>query len=247
MRINVFAKALSMIFITAVCVATIPALQYSVILKGLVFAQLTERASATTQSLADRSAGALRFGKLDKVTEEMESLLVSEGADLVGVAAYRAGQDGETLSGTIGDQDAARMANLGQLAMDTGAPQTDATMLIFAWPVIMGQSGTIVGAIASQWTATDQMTQVSQASKRSWILILLVLGGFVLAATLLLRRWLSRPLEDVAAAMVTVSNGHLDTDVPHLGKGDEIGRIARALDGSAANCCWPKMPTGKRA
>ena len=50
MQINVFFKAITMVFLTAVCVATIPAFHYSSMLKGLVGDQLTMRANSTAVS-----------------------------------------------------------------------------------------------------------------------------------------------------------------------------------------------------
>ena len=55
MQINVFFKAITMVFLTAVCVATIPAFHYSSMLKGLVGDQLTMRANSTTSALAATS------------------------------------------------------------------------------------------------------------------------------------------------------------------------------------------------
>ncbi len=63
---------------------------------------------------------------------------------------------------------------------------------------------------------------------------LLVIGGLSvlagLAATLLLRRQVIRPLSRLTGAMERVAEGRLDIAVPEAGRGDEVGAMAAALE-----------------
>ncbi|MEQ8294101.1 MAG: methyl-accepting chemotaxis protein [Roseovarius sp.] len=231
MQVNVFLKAITMVFFTAVCVATIPAFHYSSMLKDLVGDQLTMRASSTTSALADRSAGAIRFGKFDRINAEMATLLEKEHGDIIGLAAYRPGAKEAARAGVVGFDPAADLRPLALAAMQTGEAQLSDDGLAVAVPVMMGEEATIVGAVSSLWSSEGQMQIVHDASREAWLWAFGVLVILLVVSAYLLRHWLSRPLEDVTAAMTRVAEGELETPVPHLGKGDEIGRIARALDG----------------
>ncbi|QEW26201.1 methyl-accepting chemotaxis protein [Roseovarius indicus] len=231
MQINVFFKAITMVFLTAVCVATIPALQYSAMLKGMVGDQIIMRATSATSALADRSAGAIRFEKFDRIEEEMSNLLEKEHGDVVGLAAYRPGAEEAARAGMEGFDPSSTLRPLAIAAMERGEPQFSEDGTAVVVPVIMGEENTIVGAVGSLWSPEGQMQIVHEASQEAWLWAIGVLVSLLLISAYLLRRWLSRPLEDVTAAMTRVAEGQLETPVPHLGKGDEIGRIARALDG----------------
>lgn len=230
MQINVFFKAITMVFLTAVCVATIPAFHYSSMLKGLVGDQLSMRASSITSALAERSAGAIRFGKFERIGEEMATLLEKERGDIVGLAAYRQGAEEAIRAGAAGFDPETTLAPMAVIAIQTGEPQISGDGLAVAVPVVMGKESTVVGAIGSLWSSEGQMQIVNDASREAWLWAFGILVVLLLIAAYLLRHWLSRPLEDVTTAMARVAEGELETPVPHLGKGDEIGRIARALD-----------------
>lgn len=230
MRMNVFFKALTLIFVTAISVATIPALKYANMLDSLVKEQLSERALSATRGLAERSAGALRFGKVDKLTEEMTILLEQENGDLSALMAFRPGMEAAGATGDMPAKLAPAAERLARSALETGTIQADETGRLLAAPVLMGEGATVVGTVVSLWTDEQRLAAVAAASQRIWASIAGVLCAFLLAAAFLLRRWLSRPLENVCNAMADVAEGNLETEVPHLGTQDEIGRIARALD-----------------
>ena len=60
--------------------------------------------------------------------------------------------------------------------------------------------------------------------------VLAMLGGSVFAVILLSFRRVSVPLRQIAAAVARLSRGELGLVLPGLGRGDEIGGIARALE-----------------
>lgn len=85
------------------------------------------------------------------------------------------------------------------------------------WLLVAEQS---VGEVLMSWK-----------SLRSILLLeTLVSLAVVIAATTLLSRSLSRPLERVSVAMESVRNGDYTIDVPDMERGDEIGGIARVLE-----------------
>lgn len=55
-------------------------------------------------------------------------------------------------------------------------------------------------------------------------------AALVIGVAFLLGRQLTRPVRQLTAIAQEMSNGRLDLAIPHMGRGDEIGALARAVD-----------------
>ena len=84
--------------------------------------------------------------------------------------------------------------------------------------------------------ASDQLTDDAISSRNLVLTLsglgLLVFGGLALYIA---RFTISGPIGDVTGAMGKVANGDLTVTVPGLGRGDEIGKLAAALETFKAN------------
>ena len=72
-----------------------------------------------------------------------------------------------------------------------------------------------------------------------WTMYVRLFGPILLLAYFmwLARFALKRPLEGVVAAAQKLSEGELDISIPEQGKGDEVGRVVRALEAKKQNAC----------
>jgi signal transduction histidine kinase len=68
------------------------------------------------------------------------------------------------------------------------------------------------------------------ALSRSIIIGAILLGLVLLAITLAVARSVTRPIEGLIGAMQKVAAGNFETDLPGLGRRDEIGRLAAAFN-----------------
>jgi signal transduction histidine kinase/AmiR/NasT family two-component response regulator len=86
-----------------------------------------------------------------------------------------------------------------------------------------------VGFDLSQAHATAELDEANREALTAtgMMLIAVGLGGFTL---LFISSRIVGPIERITRAMSTVAGGDLAFDVPFQGRGDEIGRLARALD-----------------
>jgi methyl-accepting chemotaxis protein len=64
------------------------------------------------------------------------------------------------------------------------------------------------------------------------LIVMLAAGGFVLGAILavILGKQISRPMTAMCKAMRELANGHFDVVLPGLGRGDELGEMAGAME-----------------
>jgi len=85
---------------------------------------------------------------------------------------------------------------------------------------------------------TERANRVAELADRtrlaSWFLAALGIGALLVGALnlLMLRRLVLMPLAEITAATDSISAGHLDVSIPFVGRSDEVGRLARAVQNS---------------
>jgi methyl-accepting chemotaxis protein len=87
------------------------------------------------------------------------------------------------------------------------------------WGWVIGTGVYIDDLSAQTWTSTQRAL---------WIAALVLL--FTLTVSVFVARSISKPLQRMTAAMKDVASGKLDTDVPGIGRRDEVGEMADAVE-----------------
>ncbi|WP_428927851.1 methyl-accepting chemotaxis protein [Marinibacterium sp. SX1] len=226
----IFVKALLLVLVSAATVTVIMSVQSSRLIHRMSEEQLLDHAHLATEGLAANAAGALRFGKHDKILAGFESLQAANAETLIGMRAFDGEGAGVVESGTLPGETARALDALAEEARTTGAVQMDTSGFRMAIPVTMGADNTVVGVVTSAWTIAPMRAAMQAETRKSWMTSLAILAVSLTITAWLMRRWVSRPLGDVTGLMMRVSDGDLDVTVPHVDKGDEVGRIARALE-----------------
>ena len=85
-------------------------------------------------------------------------------------------------------------------------------------------------ATEAQRATVDAMAATSRAQARIGLLTALGAIGFGLALAMLLGRAIAKPVHQLTAAMRSLADGALQTDVPHSARADELGEMARAVE-----------------
>jgi methyl-accepting chemotaxis protein len=75
----------------------------------------------------------------------------------------------------------------------------------------------------------DLTAQIWVSTQRSLIVAGLVLL-FMLAVSILVARAITRPLQRMTVTMNDLASGKLDVEVPGIGRGDEVGEMAKAVE-----------------
>jgi methyl-accepting chemotaxis protein len=84
-------------------------------------------------------------------------------------------------------------------------------------------------AVQAQTGAIASMAGVAQQAYRIEVVASLAALAAGLVLAMLIGRSLSRPLTQLTSVMRTLAGGDLATDVPHTGRRDELGEMARAV------------------
>ena len=166
-----------------------------------------------------------RFGRED--SPEVARQLETEASEFLG-KLLEIGSPSEELQKLIHEYlgQATLSAHLGQLHLEISRDALDNLSSARKQLVEMVQL-----ANAASVEAIDRKSAVELASQRVyWIgVVVLLVAAFV--ASLLVGRSLSSPLQRLASNMRRMQDGDLSVELSDLDRDDEIGRMARAVDG----------------
>ena len=101
--------------------------------------------------------------------------------------------------------------------------------LSVATPILFGKDSQVAGILMTQWTAAPTLLATRQQSQMTFLVSAVVLLALLGLNTLLLRRLLGKPLEDLDGTIRAIAKGDYDCSVPGAQLGNEFGRIATRL------------------
>ena len=138
-------------------------------------------------------------------------------------------QTGARASDLVIDASSAAFATIMAGGRYLGPVTVDGVSYVAAVQPIVKMSGELMGAV---FVGTP-MAEVQEAANAALGLIAAVgglvticLGGIGYVLSLLI----TRPVPRLATAMLAVADGNYDTEVPYVGRGNEIGAMARAVE-----------------
>jgi methyl-accepting chemotaxis protein len=231
----------------AVKLGLVIALILCVMVGGTVFLQLKLRLEATLADfrtsnqqlatlVAQQISGGVRWNKPETIQPSLESLAQFEGSALANAVVFDAGHKVILEFESKAFPPNREVANLITPAMvqtlKSGQPVSaiSTTHYIVAVPVVAGRDKEYVGAMALALSLANLEAGYARDSQRAAFLgggLLLALMVALMIGTMLL---VSRPLRKITATITDLVGGRQDVVIPSLGRGDEVGDIARSLD-----------------
>ena len=110
----------------------------------------------------------------------------------------------------------------------------DQSGLIVAHPIYFGAESQIVGVIVTRWTNAQLLASEQERLITNLMVATAIFAGMLIAAGLMFRQFITQPLRRVTEAVAQVADGDYSIDVPGRTSGDEVGDIARAVEGFRA-------------
>ncbi|MCW0232505.1 MAG: methyl-accepting chemotaxis protein [Ferrovibrio sp.] len=218
-----------------------------VMVGGTVFLQLKLRLEATLADfrnsnqqlatlVAQQISGGVRWGKPETIQPALEGLAQFEGSALANAAVFDASHkvilEYESKAFPPNREVASLISPAMLQTLKAGQPVSviGTTHYIVAVPVVAGRDKEYVGTMALALSLANLEATYTRDSRRAALL-----GGGLLAAlmvALMLGTMLlvSRPLRKITATITDLVAGRQDVVIPSLGRGDEVGDIARSLD-----------------
>ncbi len=219
--------------IVAVCVLTVVAsieIRNSAQLTDLAKTDIAKRALEVTELLGMQIGSAVTFENKDELHETMMSVLDAAGEDLVGAVVLNG--TGKVLFASDGEAfDQPALIQLGQDALSSAEIARKVLGKHVSVPIRFGDNGSIVGTVASAWTAEHVLKRLYDK-----LAVTLMIAGVVFCAAMVFAgfvlHWcITRPLGQLTQSMRRISAEDYATEVPYTRRGDEIGLMAVSLNG----------------
>ncbi|MDR7125562.1 methyl-accepting chemotaxis protein [Pseudotabrizicola sp. 4114] len=242
---SIFLKATAITALTVAVVAAASVYHGNSDTEALLRTALKDTAGTVTNMTGHNAGGALRFNKPEAAQVIEQDLFDLVGTDLSEVLTLRL--DGSVFSqasrpGTIqtGDTLTLGKALVSQTAVWLAQGRQpsheeellfDSTGLIAAHPVYFGADSQLVGVIVTRWSDARLQAEISSRMRNNLVFGSAIFAIMLIVAALLFRLFIARPLRRLSTAVGKVAAGEYSVEVPGRTSFDEIGDIARALEG----------------
>ncbi len=196
------------------------------------------RAMGESTLLAEQNVLALKYGKQGNLTETFDATIDHSEGLAKGMAAVDAsGATVATSSGynltatgmTAQPQDT--LASLLNRALSSGKIEASTDAFSIAVPVFNEETGALIGAFGFDWTADTVITEILDSLKHKLLVSTLIFLASVATAMLVFRGLFILPVRNLNDALRALSNKDFNLEISAKIRGDEIGEIARTLDG----------------
>lgn len=230
-RLNsLMAKAVLMTaLVTLSVLAAMVSFDYSAQRK-LLHSELASRAQNVTELLAMQMGGSIKFANEVAVKEIAESVIAAAEPEVQG--ALIVDSTGlQMYSSPEMDAVAPDAASLATIAINTGQVSASGDGLVVAYPVKFGPEALVAGAVVTAW---DDAQVIAFLARNQMMATSVAVAVFFLAMALIITyAWydVSRPINGLTEAMSAIARKEYQIDVPGTKRGDEIGNMARRLDG----------------
>ncbi|GGX53229.1 hypothetical protein GCM10007385_21600 [Tateyamaria omphalii] len=198
--------------------------------RSLLHSELEARAQNVTELLAMQMGGSIKFANDVAVSEITESVIAAAEPEVQG--AMVVASDGRQMFASSGmDDQALEAQSLAVNAIETGQVSAAESGLMVAYPVMFGPEATVAGAVVTTW---DDAQMIALLARNQIMAMAVAAAVFIFAMALIITyTWydVSRPLNGLADAMSAIARKEYQTDVSGTKRGDEIGNMARRLDG----------------
>jgi methyl-accepting chemotaxis protein len=228
--LSIYQKCLAAVALTTALVAGMVTFNAAGLLKDVARNGLRELAAVATASTANELAGAIKFDKQIIVQTGFNDIKKNIGDKLLYAQSFNAeGKPGAVLGSP--DAEASKVfIEMARKAIASGETETDATGLIIVAPALFGDKGTLVGAVAMQWSSAGLEAAYGAQQSRAILLAAVVFVTLLAAVGWYLNFSLKRPLGALSKAMDGVANADFVSEIPGKNRSDEAGRIAQSLD-----------------
>lgn len=184
----------------------------------------------STNALSQQLGGAVKFGKVDIIQQELDRRLTNANGRVEYMVAF--GEDGTALA-AVGAVDP-RLATLAEgMASDSFEQQAQVVAgngLHIATPIQFGKSNAVVGTVVAVWSMDSTMALIWTELMTSFAITAAVFLAMLGLSIFFLYKRLGQPLLEVGNAVHRVARKDYDFEIPALLRKDEIGGISQNLD-----------------
>lgn len=174
-----------------------------------------------------------RFAKTESIEHTYADLVGAADSSVAALATFA--KSGARLteyhSASLPPADMADLERLAREAVEAGAiaRASRAQHELVAVPVVFGEGKTVVGSVAIAWDLSGLSAELRRVSMQTAGVTIVICAAVIALIALLVRTMVSRPVAAMTGVMTALAEGDSSVAVPGLGKADEIGAMAEAV------------------
>ena len=192
-----------------------------------------ETGVTVTNMLAGEVSGGVKWKKADRVEASWSELVNGKDSTIANVMVWTG--DGEALAGYASDKwdtvDLSGMKAMWKKQVDAGETFifTHENHLIVAAPVTNGSGKELIGTLVVAWSLDRLGDRVATAVTFQAMLGVVVVLSLIFLLLYSLSKTVTKPVRMMTDSMTRLADGDIEAMVPGLGRRDEIGGMARAV------------------
>ncbi|ESR24211.1 methyl-accepting chemotaxis protein [Lutibaculum baratangense] len=202
-------------------------------LRDSVYEQAEMSTSDIVQLMSNQMAGGVKWGKADVVDKVYADLVAGSDNELSNLLVLN--RDGAVVTSF----DSPSLASFGALASltEASAERLAAGEVVTGWegghlvvlaPIMPG--GERLGTLATAWDQSRLESLAADKMMKGALFGLLLAAMVVGVVALFLSRSVTRPIREVTDVMTALAAGDNQVTVPYVGRSDEVGRMAQAVE-----------------
>ncbi|MCB1337486.1 MAG: HAMP domain-containing protein, partial [Maritimibacter sp.] len=227
-RLNsIFIKVAGLFAVAAVALTGFMAVKAGQSMRQIVIAEIQDAGRDVNQIATGNLTGAIRFADAGPIADQIGALTEEAGAETVYGLALDASGAVIAAGGPRPDLEPG-LTEIAREALATGAPAGSPDGALVATPAMFG--GKVVGAFATATTAEFALAGARAAQDRVTLIALAIVALGIGAMIAAVRYLIARPIARLTWTLDEITRGNLDVSVPDRTRGDELGRIATAME-----------------
>ena len=200
---------------------------------ALVEAQAAKAHRQITYLLSQQISGALKWKKAEVIEKSYSSLSTEPKSGLANVAVF----DGEGTQLVTFASDTLQTADMtGALERYKASSSADGILVetspthitVFA-PVTFGKEEERIGTLVTAWSTEAGNAAIIEGMIGQVLVSAAITLTTVVLLVLFIVRGVSGPIGRIGGAMTAIANGDMSTEIPYVGRSDEVGDMATAL------------------
>lgn len=226
LRASLFVKVTGLVFMATAVVVSANMFFAMRETDRLATVALQDEAAASISGFAARALNAVRFGDAPRIVPLIEELVTMSDGDVTAVVVT--GADGSVLAST-GTSDPGVIETLRQAAASADEARLSDHGAGFdsVGPVGAGTPDTRVGGVATRWDTAHALKRAHVGDLANILTAIVILAVMMAIAIVIVRRMISRPMQQLANSLEDLAQGRYDLPIAALDRHDEIGDFAR--------------------
>ncbi|MER0239082.1 methyl-accepting chemotaxis protein [Fulvimarina sp. MAC8] len=196
-------------------------------MKSSLFDQAEGSTKIVVSQMAEQMAGGVKWAKAEVVEKVYADLAQDPTTGLSDVLVLD--REGNALT-TFSSETLPSLGDLGAFAENVDGLETEWKSNHFIAATPIGETEKPVGTLVTSWEVSHLQATANEKIVRGSLFGVVIAAFIVAIVVFFLKRSVTGPIRETTQVMSALAAGDRDVNIPHLGRRDEIGAMAAAVE-----------------